>query len=84
VAFSFGSLNLALVPVVIGSLHWKLSQTAVFWTLMVSVVTVVAMFVTGVLNPQTAVVSLPIALLTLVGFHIPSIWRYRRERQTVA
>ena len=83
VAFSFGSLNLALVPVVIGSLYWKLSETAVFWTLIVSVVAVLAMFVSGVLNPQTAVVSLPVALVVLVGFHIPSFWRYRRQRQTV-
>jgi len=84
VAFSFGSLNLALVPVVIGSLYWKLSETAVFWTLIVSVVAVLAMFVAGVLNPQTAVVSLPVALVALIVFHIPSFWRHRRQRQTVA
>src|SRR3989344_3582268 len=59
--FSLASLNLALFPVVFGSLYWKLKQRAVFWSLALSFASVAALFAAAVLTPETAVVSLPVS-----------------------
>lgn len=66
--FSLASLNLALFPVVFGSLYWQLKQKAVFWSLTLSLVTVGALFIGDYLNPQTAIISLPVALVSLLLF----------------
>lgn len=66
--FSFASLNLMLFPVVFGSLYWKLKEEAVFWSLVLGFGSVLVMFVAGVLTPETAVISLPVALVSLVVF----------------
>ncbi len=66
--FSMAGLNLALFPVVFGSLYWKLKQNAVFWSLVLGFLSVVALFIGGQLNPQTAIISLPVVLVSLVIF----------------
>ncbi|HLD02267.1 MAG TPA: sodium:solute symporter family protein [Candidatus Nanoarchaeia archaeon] len=66
--FSMAGLNLALFPVVFGSLYWKLKQGAVFWSLVLGFLSVVVLFIGGQLNPQTAIISLPVVLLSLVIF----------------
>lgn len=66
--FSLASLNLALFPAVFGSLYWKLKEPAVFWSLMLAFLSVVVLFVTNQLNPQTAVIPFPIALIALLIF----------------
>ena len=64
--FSLGSLSLVLFPIVLGSIYWKLKEKAVFCSLITGLFTVIFLFVTGYINPQTAVISLPIALITLI------------------
>lgn len=66
--FSLASLNLSLFPVVFGSLYYKLKEKAVFWSLFLAFISVVVLFIGGYLNPQTAVISLPIALISLIIF----------------
>lgn len=66
--FSFASLNLMLFPVVFGSLYWKLKQRAVFWSLALGCLSVVVLFVANRLNPENAVISLPVVLLSLFIF----------------
>ncbi len=66
--FSLGSLYLALFPVVFGSLYWRLKEKAVFWSLVLALVSVVVLFFGNYLNPQTAIISLPVALISLVIF----------------
>lgn len=66
--FSLASLNLALFPVVFGSLYWKLKQKAVFWSLILGFLSILVLFVTSQLNPQNAVISLPVVLLSLLIF----------------
>ncbi len=63
---SMGSLSLALFPAVLGSFHWKLNERAVFWSLLLSFVSVIAIFVADKVNPENASISLPVALVTLV------------------
>lgn len=64
--FSFSSLNLALFPVVFGSLHWKLKSNAVFWSLILAFLSVLLLFMMNALNPQTAVICLPVGALSLI------------------
>jgi Na+/proline symporter len=66
--FSLASLNLALFPVVFGSLYWKLKQRAVFWSLVLGFLSIVVLFVANQLNPQNAVISLPVVLFSLFIF----------------
>jgi sodium/proline symporter len=63
--FSLASLNLALVPVVFGSFYWKLKERAVFWSLILAFLSILILFIFGQLDPQTAVISLPVALISL-------------------
>ena len=66
--FSLASLNLALFPIVFGSLYWKLKQRAVFWSLILGFVSIVILFAFNQLNPQNAVISLPVVLFSLLIF----------------
>ncbi len=66
--FSFTSLNLALFPVVFGTLYWKLKHRAVFWSLILSFLSIAILFVGNYLNPQTAVICLPVSAVSLVIF----------------
>jgi solute:Na+ symporter, SSS family len=64
--FTLASLNLVLFPVVFGSLYWKLKEKAVFWSLALALASVLVLFAFGQLNPQNAVLPLPIALVSLI------------------
>ena len=72
-AFSLASLNLALFPVVFGCLFWKLRERAVFWSLVATLLGVAVLCVSRSLTPETASLSLPVALVSLVGLHL--VWR---------
>ncbi|MFA4818535.1 MAG: sodium:solute symporter family protein [Patescibacteria group bacterium] len=63
---SMGSLSLALFPVILGSFYWKLNERAVFWSLLLSFVSVIVIFIADKVNPQNAAISLPVALITLI------------------
>ncbi len=65
---SFGSLNLALFPAVFGTLYWKLKEPAVFWSLVLALLSLVGLLVTNQLNPETAALVLPVALFSLLAF----------------
>src|SRR3989344_3676000 len=66
--FSLASLNLALFPIVFGSLYWKLKQRAVFWSLVLGFLSIVILFAFNQLDPQNAVISLPVVLFSLLIF----------------
>src|SRR3990167_5403383 len=66
--FALASLNLVLFPVVFGSLYWKLKESAVFWSLVLAFLSVVILFAMNQLNPQTAVIPFPVALIALLIF----------------
>jgi solute:Na+ symporter, SSS family len=75
IALSLGSLNLGLFPVVFASLFWKLNERAVFWSLAVVLLSVAGLSLTGSLDPQTAALSLPIGLLSLMLLQF--VFRFR-------
>jgi Na+/proline symporter len=70
ITLSLGSLNLALFPVVFATLFWRLKHNAVFWSLAVTFVTVVGLSVSKTLTPETAALSLPVALVLLIVFQL--------------
>jgi len=63
---SLGSLSLALFPAILGTFYWKLNERAVFWSLLLSFLSVLIIFVADKVNPQNAAISLPVALIALV------------------
>jgi SSS family solute:Na+ symporter len=65
---AFGSLNLALFPVVFGTLYWQLKERAVFWALIVSLLSVAVLFIAKQFTPANSVIVLPIALISLLIF----------------
>lgn len=65
---ALASLNLALFPVVFGTLHWTLKKMAVFWSLVCAYASVVILFFLGSLTPELAIISLPVALFSLLVF----------------
>ena len=63
---ALASLNLALFPVVFGTLYWPLKRTAVFWSLVCAYISVATLFFLDRLTPETAIISLPVALFSLI------------------
>ena len=63
---SMGSLSLALFPAILGSFYWKLNEKAVFWSLLLSFISVIVIFVADKVTPENAAISLPVALFSLI------------------
>lgn len=68
IGLSLASLNVALFPVVFGSLFWNLKEKAVFWSLILAYLSVVILFINQKLTPENAIISLPVALVSLLIF----------------
>jgi Na+/proline symporter len=65
---SMGSLSLGLFPVILGSFYWKLKERAVFWSLLLSFIGVIVIFIADKVTPENAAISLPVALFSLLIF----------------
>ncbi|MDP2944602.1 MAG: sodium:solute symporter family protein [bacterium] len=76
---SLGSLALALFPAIIGSFYWKLKEKAVFWSLLLSFLSVIVLFFANAINPQNTAIVLPVSLITLLVMHI----RFKRNKAVV-
>jgi Na+/proline symporter len=80
IAFSMASLNLGLVPVVFASFFVKLNRTAVFCTLILVPLSVIALAATFTLDPETSIIPLPTALVALPAFElIVRAWNRRKH-----
>jgi SSS family solute:Na+ symporter len=78
IAFSMASLNLGLVPVVFASFFFKLNRTAVFITLILVCLSVIALASTLTLNPENSIITLPTAFVALPVFELVARWWNRR------
>jgi hypothetical protein len=78
---SMGSLFFALLPVIIGVFYWKLNEKAVFWSLALAVLSVVALFVSNMLTPENTTIVLPVALISL--FIMQKVFIMPKMRQKV-
>lgn len=77
---SMGSLSLTLFPAIIGSFYWKLNERAVFWSLFISFVSVIIIFIADKVTPENAAISLPVALISL--FVLQKIFNRKRLTTT--
>ena len=68
IAFSLASLNLALFPIVFGTLFWKINEKAAFWSLVLSLISVGVLVFANSLTPETTIISLPVSLFSLILF----------------
>ena len=80
VGLSMASLSLALFPVVFGSFYWKLNERAVFWSLFVSFISVIVIFVADKVTPENVSIVLPVSLISL--FILQKIFN-RNDKATV-
>lgn len=64
--FALASIAIALSPAILGSFWWKLDDRAVGWSLILSLASVVILIMMDVLNPETVLISLPVALISLL------------------
>jgi SSS family solute:Na+ symporter len=78
IAFSMASLNLGLVPVVFASFFFNLNRTAVFCTLILVCLSVIALASTFTLTPETSIITLPTAFIALPVFELIARWWKRR------
>ena len=81
IALALGSLNLALFPVVFGTLFWKLKPSAVFWSLIVVLAAVLCLAFMKSLDPGTASLSLPVAMVFLILFQF--LFKERKLERSV-
>ncbi len=75
---SLGSLAISLFPIIIGSFYWKLNEKAVFWSLVLAIITVVALFAGNALTPENTAVVLPVSLMALFLLH-----KFFKRRQLI-
>ncbi len=66
--FSLASLAMTLFPAVFGSLYWTLKENAVFWSLVLASASVLVLCIGNYLTPETAIISLPVAGVSLIIF----------------
>ncbi|MFA5987211.1 MAG: hypothetical protein WC797_00985 [Candidatus Paceibacterota bacterium] len=68
--FSLSGVIIAIVPVALGSLYWKLNNEAVFYSLLLGLATIVILLATNNVTPQTVIYSFPVTLISLLVFHL--------------
>ena len=65
---SMASLSLALFPAILSSFYWKLERKAVFWSLLLAVLSVTILFIGNAVTPENVAIVLPVALISLIIF----------------
>lgn len=68
--FALAGIAIALSPAIIGSFFFTLNDRAVAMSLAFSMLSIVILFLFDVLSPETALISLPVALVSLVSLQI--------------
>lgn len=64
--FALVSLALAISPVIISSLIWEIRSNAAFLSMSAGLVAFVALMLSGKLTPDTAIITLPAAIVFLI------------------
>jgi len=68
--FALAGIAIALSPAIIGSFFFRLNDRAVAISLALSMLSIVVLFLFDLLSPETALISLPVALVSLVGLQV--------------
>ena len=66
VVFSVMAIGLALAPAVIGSFIWNLKEKAVFYSILLGLISALGLIFVGYITPETSVITLPVSLVVLI------------------
>jgi sodium/proline symporter len=78
IGFSISGVVIALVPIIFGSLYWKLNNKAVFYSLLLGLLTIIVLFITNNVTPQNIILSFPV---TLVSFLLLQLFYWLKTRK---
>src|SRR3989344_2826649 len=68
--FALAGIAIALSPAILRSFFFRLNDRAVAISLALSMLSIVVLFLFDLLSPETALISLPVALVSLVGLQV--------------
>jgi Na+/proline symporter len=66
VVFAVVTIGLALAPAMVGSFFWNLKEKAVFYSILLGLISAVVLLAVGYITPETSVVTLPVSLVVLI------------------
>ncbi|HHH49476.1 MAG TPA: sodium:solute symporter family protein [Saprospiraceae bacterium] len=66
VVFAVVSIGLALAPAMVGSFIWKLKEKAVFYSILLGLLSAIILIAVGFITPETSIVTLPVSLIVLI------------------
>lgn len=66
VGLALSGIGFSLIPSIIGSFKYKLSNIAVMISIILGVVSIIIVLLSGIIGPETSIISLPVALITLI------------------
>jgi len=70
VVFSVVAIGLALAPALIGSFIWRLKEKAVFYSILIGLLSAIVLIIIGYITPETSIVTLPVAIVVLISGQI--------------
>ncbi len=68
IGFALGGIGISIAPAVLLSFYVRLNDLAVGASLLLALLSIVPLFVLGMLSPETALIPLPVALVSLLIF----------------
>jgi hypothetical protein len=68
IGFALGGIGISIAPVIFLSFRFRLNDGAVGLSLLLALLSIVPLIITGSLSPETALLPLPIALISLLIF----------------
>ncbi len=68
IGFALGGIGISIAPAMMLSFHFRLHDTAVSLSLLLALLSIIPLLVTGSLSPETALLPLPVALVSLLIF----------------
>lgn len=79
IGFALGGIGISIAPAVILSFYTRLNDRAVGMSLFLGLLSIIPLIVTGSLSPETALIPLPVALISLLMFQ-GVVWVHTRRR----
>ena len=82
IGLAFASVAVTVFPVVFAGFYWKLDNRAVFWSLVVSLISIIAVFAATTLDPANSIIGLPVCALTL--FILQKVFKKKKSIKDAA
>jgi solute:Na+ symporter, SSS family len=66
IVFAVVAIGLALAPAMVGSFFWNLKEKAVFYSILLGLLSAIVLIFIGYITPETSVITLPVSLVILI------------------